>query len=318
MFVKIIIVILLFYIFFSNHFMRCIVQYEDCNTKHLYFKEIFSYEKTGLEKLFNPSIQKYGDKYICCIRNSTNTLKNLFGKMYSKYVCKTNIIFLEADKQFKKLRFITPKSEDCIEDPRLVLHNNLYYISCTEYKNCKITPVLFVYNKNYEYVKKMYYTGYPYKGIHKNWCPIIHENKRLMHTDTYPVWRVFSIDENANLESIITFKSKSFFKIPKKTFLRCSTSWKIYDEYTYICGLHTKKKDNKEIRTILVLIDRKTLLPLKYTCIFCIDNITHNKIQFLSGLEVDENHNVILTYGIGDYKITFYKISKRRLDSLFK
>jgi hypothetical protein len=72
-----------------------------------------------------------------------------------------------------------------------------------------------------------------------------------------------------------------------------------------------------KIRSILVLIDRTTLLPVKYTSFFCLDKESHQRVQFLSGIETNEN-NILLTYGIGNYKTEFYKIPRYRLNYLFK
>jgi hypothetical protein len=110
------------------------------------------------------------------------------------------------------------------------------------------------------------------------------------------------------------------FNVPKGTFLRCSTSWKSFDQGTYLCGLHTKKKGNSFapiIRSILVEIDGTTLLPLRKTPDICVDVDHHNRVQFLSGLEIT-SEDVILTLGISDYKVQIYKLPRTNLKDMLK
>jgi predicted GH43/DUF377 family glycosyl hydrolase len=225
-------------------------------------------------------------------------------------------------KDFKIKKIVRPIIDNIkLEDPRLIESNNKYYIVCTEYINSTYKPpVILLFDKNLNYINKIYFNLSNYKPknlFNRNWCPFIHNGAIFVHTDSYPLWNVYKIDlDNGEMYEVISEDVREFFNV--KGYLRCSTSWKKFEHNTYICGLHIKILSMSKIpcyRTILVEIDMNTLKPIKKTNEFCIDTEDHSRIQFLSGLEIKDNY-VILSYGIGDYKLVIQKISKIRLRKL--
>lgn len=308
-----------------------------CEFKHICHKEILTWEIPGLYKMFNPSITKIGDKednrgYILCTRYSNKTIKNLFMYMYSDYNYKSKVCIAYLSPNLQKIQKvifpnITIENINCkyeSEDPRITYHNNHYYISITEFRSKKeILPTLYKFDHSFNLIRRLEYnmTGYfkyiKPSTVQKNWCPFSHNGKLLLHTDTYPEWRIFQIDENTGDMSLYCSVNteKLFSTIQKKIFIRCSTSPKHFSVNSLICGLHTKQFCGvfPTIRTMLVEIDKHTLLPIRRTDMFCVDgNDNHVRIQFLSGLETDD-HNIYLTYGIGDYKCSVKRIPKSHL-----
>jgi hypothetical protein len=225
----------------------------------------------------------------------------------------------------KVLKTIFPKMQSkYLEDPRISFHDNKFYISITEFINkTKIFPSIYVFDNEFNFIHKQDYNWDTYfrsinikpSMIQKNFCPFVLNNKLLIHTDSFPMWNVFDL----NFNHIVSFNSKEFFLNLKHEIIRCSTSWKSFSEKTFICGLHTKtfaiNKFLPTIRTILVEIDKETLIPIRKTKVLCFDRINNARIQFLSGLETD-NNNIYLTFGIGDYKITIKRLPKTYVNRL--
>jgi hypothetical protein len=323
---KIIIIILalsILYILFSKNIINFTL--EKCICDHLISEPVYSLNLNKSEEVFNPSIIKKDNLIICASRLSTLNLKNIFSFVYGSIFFKTFIIFLVIkDGKLKKIIYPECKSPNLkgkFEDPRLIEYKNNYFISATNYVNRNnIFPILLKFSKNFKFIKYIQYNKKDYFGknkytIQKNWCPFIHENNLFLHTDSYPLWKVYQIDENiGDMKNIINFDTSIFFKEYKKIYLRCSTSWKIYNKKYYICGLHTKDKGSvfPRIRSLLVLINRITLLPEKKTNLLCIEETEHSKIQYLSGIETDEQ-NIYISYGVNDCKLHIKKIKKKDL-----
>jgi hypothetical protein len=298
-----------------------------CKNKHILSPTVLDLEISGLYKLFNPSITRYDDGYMMCVRYSNKTIKNLFMYMYSELEYKSFICFIKLDFDMKIKNIVFPILKDIpLEDPRISYNEGKFYVSITEFNSRKdIHPALYIFNKDLQLLTILNYNKNDYhilnkpSHIQKNWCPFFVNNIMYLHTDTYPNWNVYKINSQGNMVNIINYDSKRFFHNCKTKFLRCSTSWKSFSQNTYICGLHTKDftchKFLPTIRTVLVEIDKNTLLPIRKTPIFCIDNKDDTRVQFLSGIEVDDYY-VYLTYGIGDYKIFIKKISKNHISNL--
>jgi len=295
-------------ILFNESIPIFIFNRDGCAYKHVRLRKLFSYENPSWSKFFNPSLLKTDQGYLCCVRNSTVTSKHFAAELYGQFCKNSNIVFMELSNNFKISRIINQPSTIPIEDPRIIQHNHHYYIFCTENTGKSFHPILLIYTKQYQLQQKIAF-DYP---NNKNWCPFVHDNKLYVHTDSYPRWKVALLTDN-KLETVLDIEST--FQVPPNLYLRCSTSWKEYDADTYICGLHTKSQDfSKKIRTALVLIDKKTFKPLKYTEFFCIEN-SHNRVQFLSGLESDSD-KILLSYGIGNFRTDIYSISKHKLNQL--
>lgn len=316
-------ILILIWILFSTKLLHCPLY---CIDKHIYLKSVFDYEIDGYYKFFNPSIIRKKDGYILCTRYSNYPCKTVFMYMYNvcKYFNDTNIAFIHLTKDFEIQNISFPVLGDIrLEDPRILEYKDEYYISCTEYITYdNQLSVILKFNKYFKYVKKIYYNMGDYRKktkLNKNWNLFIYNDKTYVHTDSYPVWNVYSINlEDGCMTMIYSYNTSSFFSV--KQHLRCSTGWRYFRKNTYLCGLHTKEFWNKipYIRSMLVEVDSRTLKPIKKTKVFCVDIYTHARVQFLSGLEIDDNY-VILTYGIGDYKIVIKKISivtvKKMLDT---
>lgn len=314
----VLIILFLSYILFSPNILS--YQLIPCNT-HIFGKNFFRLSFPAFNNIFNPSILKTATGYLCCLRCSTFTQKNLFTYLYGKLSYNSFILFLEIDHQ-NNIKIIYPVHKHLkgsLEDPRMIEYKNNYIVSsseCIDFSH--IFPVLLVYDKSFNLIKRVDYCRTDYYGnkvkdIQKNWCPFIHEGQLYLHTDSYPEWKVFKIDlDTGHMEKIIHMDVSCLFILQPNIMLRCSTSWKVYDKNYYICGLHTKTKQFTTIRSILVLIDRKTLSPEYATDILCLEDKTHNRIQYLSGLEVDDFY-VVLGYGLNDSEIVLKKIAKHRL-----
>jgi len=296
-----------------------------CYNKHINYKNMLVWETSGTYKMFNPSIVKYKNEYLMCVRYSNRILKNFLlwtngCLFYKSYIC---FVILSSNMDIKRVIF--PHLEHkYLEDPRVHIHDDLIFVSVVEFNsNIDIYPVLYIFNNDFslkkriEFNRKMYFNKYP---VQKNWCLFSNKKNMFIHTDSYPIWNVYKIDyNNGNLYKHISINTSIFFKDSNESIIRCSTSWKSFDKHNYICGLHTKSyvlHKLATIRTILVLINKKTLIPIKKTEVLCVDVKYDTRIQFLSGLETDKK-NIYLTYGIGDYKVEIKRIPKYYILSLF-
>jgi predicted GH43/DUF377 family glycosyl hydrolase len=299
---------------------RDILRISFCSEKyHIKGRNIFSKEFNSVYNIFNPSILKKNKKYICCMRCSTLSMKNLFNYLYGRYNYDSFLLFCEIENgKFQKIIFSRPCDNGYYEDPRMIEYNGNYLVSATEFIDKKnIFPVILEYDKNYNFLRRIdynrenYFFEIPFQSIQKNWCPFEHKGMLYVHTDTFPDWKVFQVDNKGNM---IKKVHKPFSPSLQNMFLRCSTSWKDYDNNFYICGLHTKTKTMiPKIRSMLVLIDKNTLEPVFYTDVFCLEKEDHDRIQYLSGIEV-EDKSIILAYGIGDYKVVLKKVLKKNLN----
>ena len=304
------------YAFFSKNILMYTT--ESC-VEHIHGKKIFQLEFPFFYNIFNPSIVKIPSGYLCCIRCSTLTQKNILYYLYGHFFYDSFILFVEIDNcgNYKIIYPEHTKLKGHLEDPRIIKYEDKYILSTSEYISGENNfPVLLTYDKNYNFTKRIDYNRSDYFGkdkmigIQKNWCLFEHEGDVYVHTDVYPKWKIFRLDiETGNMIKIVDTE----YSFPIKYYLRCSTSWKIYNENYYICGIHTKTKEKMPtIRSILVLIDRKTLTPAFRTNLLCLEPNVHNRTQFLCGLETDEFY-IILSYGLNDSEIALKKIAKYRL-----
>lgn len=297
-----------------------------CEFKHIIYRVMLEYEFKGQEyKLFNPSLTKTHEGYIMCLRYCNNILKNLYFYLYGKKNCKSHIAVAKLSPTFEieKLTFLNIKGHP-LEDPRIEYNDGKYYISITEFIDKKnIFPSLYVLDDSFNVLQRIEYNKQDYFGlnkkqyIQKNWCPFIRGKELLLHTDTFPEWKVFSVRNTGSMSRIVSFDSREFFKpYIQQTHIRCSTSWKSFTKETYICGIHTKQFCGilPTIRSILVEIDKITLLPIRSSDVFCVDS-NHVRIQFLSGLETDDMF-VYLAFGIGDYKTKIIRLAKTYVSKL--
>ncbi len=313
---KIITVILIYIFLLSTKVSN--YRFGNCGYK-IRKKDILDTEINGFFKMFNPSITRHKEGYILCSRYSNRTMKNLLSYFYGKLYSESHIMLTFLDSNMKIQKIIAPNFNNIysLEDPRICIYNDIVLISATEFKDEKnIYPVLYTQGDTLE---KITYTGYHSKSkIQKNWCPFSHEGSVYLHTDTYPYWYVYKINpKTGEMNQISKTYTEKFFRNIKKDFgtklIRCSTSWKSFTEYTFLCGIHIKQFSGilPTIRTILVEVDKRTFQPIRKTSVLCLDK-ENSRIQFLSGLEVDDTH-IYLSYGIGDYKTVVSKIFRTDL-----
>jgi predicted GH43/DUF377 family glycosyl hydrolase len=316
------IILIFIYTLFSFRILNTTIS---CKNNHEYFISKFEYEFDSNYKIINPSICKFNNNFILAFRFTNATYKNIALYLHHKlnYNSYLGIFILDNKYKIEKTIFPYTSSKYPIEDPRIIIFNEKIYISVTEMINSKyIYPYLLEYDLNLNFLRRIDYKNYFSKNkIQKNWCPFINNNRLLLHTDSYPEWIIYEIDLiDGSLKEIVR-KNINIISLDKNSYLRCSTSWKIINN-KYICGLHIKEYDKiigrfGKIRTILLELDVETLLPIKKTDILCIDKYNHHLIQFLSGLEIN-NNDIILTYGLGDYKIKISTIPFNRLYKMLK
>lgn len=314
--------LLIIYIFSSENILS--FNLETHSKLKLKGKDIFTLKFPWLYNVFNPSIHLQDGRFSIVLRCSTLTQKNLYNHLYGEEKYTSFLMFSELNRNGQR-KLVYPYEnflQGNWEDPRMVRFGDYYYVSATEFNGFgNIFPVLLKYSLNYDFIEKLEYNRKDYFGtngsvpsIQKNWCPFLYRNQLYLHTDSFPVWKVFKCQiENSSVRlKLITEKRIPILSLEeqKQLYLRCSTSWKKYDKKTYICGLHTKTKGRiPTIRSILVLIDKKTLLPIKRTDIF---SFLGKRIEFLSGLETDLD-NVYLSYGVNDSEARIRKIEKKLL-----
>ena len=293
--------------------------------KTLYTKTMLTWDLSGFYKMFNPSITKYKDGYVMCTRYNNKTIKNLFMYAHSEidyqsYIC---FVVLSLDMKIKKIVFPSLKKIP-LEDPRITFFDGYFFVSVTELISKKeIYPTLYIFDEQFnflrrvDYNRKDYFITNPKSSIQKNWCPFPYNNEILLHTDTFPDWKVYRIDHWGDMHMMAHCDSRKFFRRISQRLIRCSTSWKSFSKNTFICGIHTKQFFSvlPTIRSVLVEIDKRALLPIRHTEVFCVDAKDNTRVQFLSGLEVDEL-NVYLTFGIGDYRADVKRVPKSYIREL--
>jgi hypothetical protein len=340
-----VVVIIFLYMLYSTKVMK---NKTLCKYKHISQSNILSIDLPGTYKIYNPSICKYESGYVLCCRYSNMIDNNLYMYLYNnlKVVINGNrlnsgydskICFIILDNKFKIRLTIFPEisGKQLLEDPRIIYYRDLFFVSVTIITKNNVYPCMYIFNKDFSLLRKVDYDWKQYKNvkayiysfpeINKNWCPFSYRNRLFIHTDSYPEWNVFEISLNKdmsimNMKNIlVNYDTSVFFKDLNQSIVRCSTSWIDFTENTFLCGLHTKecriKKLLPTIRSIFVEIDKNTFKPIRKTKVLCFDFKNDSRIQFLSGMEVDD-YNIYITFGVGDYKFEVKKISKRYVKSL--
>lgn len=199
----------------------------------------------------------------------------------------------------KGLQVIRGKEDWSVEDPRMILVDGDYLICLTAFDGQKkFHPVYYYRKEMHEYIME---DGLPAQSGNKNWCPFLDEQGRVcIHTDASPVWKVYTLDvSTGRMTPLVASEWKS------DSNLRCSTTWRSFSKKDYLVGLHVAKRG--QYYSVLALVNKKTLLPVVVGRPFC--NGTHARIQFLSGLDVDDEY-VYLGYGIGDQKAIIQRVRR--------
>lgn len=332
--IVILIVILLLIVIFNSAIKRTI----SCSDTHLgdrHREIIFDNNTSGglipTAADFNPSIIALNDgRYLMVVRRSNIHSDNISHLIYNANVSsinkKSKLVFVILDKDFNIIstKDSIPSNTDInYEDGRLFSFNNLFYISAVHYiPDQRIFPVLLEFDNNFNYIRRIDYLIQPsgkevdrFSSIQKNWYPFAHNGKLLIHTDSYPIWRVrqVTIDGSnyAYVRTILEHNVSDIFSSVEYPLLRCSTSWINFTntfnniptrqspQGSYLACLHTKTKIGT-IRTLFVEIDKESLLPIRKSKLLCLDH-NHARLQFTSGL-TRCNNDIIISYGLCDTK----------------
>lgn len=266
----------------------------------------------------NPSIIKTENGYILAVRN----IFKFYGEISS-----IELYHFTFDMKIIKKSKISDIKLHGYEDPRLFTHKNRIY-AIVVVKNKNIFPKIiditdFKINKIIEF-ERTYHSG-----NNKNWNIFKLPNceQLYLHTDSFPIWKIFKINLDGILSTYINFDSKLFFDPDNfyqnsYTCLRCSTIPVEYSVNSHILILHTKHNMNlknlrPKMRSVIVEIDNITLLPIRYSNIINL-SLNDEIIQFVSGLCKIDNNNYLLTYGLNDLGFKIIKITKNEIEKILK
>lgn len=266
--------------------------------------------------------------YICAARRSNAIMDTLATCFLRKFIVphtsSISIMHLRATRSHI-LDHVTPwktllLSKYPLEDPRIIVFRNMYYISAVESKPSRIRPVIFRIHPKTLAAQRIDYTyessSKTFAPVEKNWCLFVHNKESVyVHTHAAPVWRVNTIDPETGSMRIAVECTFNPFKMYKSSFLRCSTTWCEYTPSKYLCGLHWKCYTYKTtiIRSCLVEISKETFCPVRHTPLF---HVTDGEpIEFLTGMALSKNgNNILLSFGIGDMYIRVVTLSKTRIE----
>jgi hypothetical protein len=315
----------------------------NCSAHHLDLTSIVSWnyqsspndETNGIYS-FNPSIiQLTVDHYLVLYRKSTAAACNLWTRIKldlirSRY---SHIGVFIMDQSFRIMhQWIAPITTSPIldsEDPRVHMHHGRVFVLFTREIKPDIKPHLIemdlVHHRCREH--SIDFSTFERPIVQKNWSAFTDDQNRfLIHTDAYPVWRVrqFHIDFSDQLTTVCEGDIRHMFPSVEYPTLRCSTTWVAFDHRYYLCGLHTKAPRLPIIRscftssylTVFVLISRSSLLPVYKTKPLCLST-NHEAIQVMTGLTVDGSDGFICGMGVSDTSCKFLKLSRSQILNAF-
>jgi hypothetical protein len=289
-----------------------------CQYTHQSFTKCFTLYKSGMMKVINPSIAKYGKGFLLSCRYTNATTINLLVRCTFSLYNRSQLLFLITDENFNITRRVHAATNNrVLQDPRVIELGEKYLVSITETKPGKTRPIMMMYSHNLTLLYERKYNGYyPDGPVEKNWCPFVYKSKVYIHTDTFPLWRVYNLDVlTGNLSCPVTFNTSKLFNEYK--IVRCSTSWIPFTSTTFLCGLHTRYNcmPFSTYRTILVEIDALTMLPIRISSELCIDS-DHNYIQFLSGM-ARRGDTIYMSFGLADCESRVVKVPLWRIRNMF-
>lgn len=299
-----------------------------CRDVHPSDEETYTHIYHGddpLHRDFNPSLVKLnttsGDNYLCSLRRSNIGISDLFSTLLNAqqgfashlYLMRFNNSFQCIKDSETKIDVVVSGKDRRFEDPRIILYKDkIYLVAAYYYSNIRVSPVILQLNKESLKVERTIdLWASNLTTTEKNWCPFIHGDSFFLHTDSYPIWKVREVDLNTGtVRTIVEQNVFSLFSKEEYPSLRCSSSWELTKE-GYLCALHTKTKGLlPTYRTVLVLVDKKTLLPIAKSKKLCLDT-KHHRIQFTSGLIV-KNDEVYVALGLADLSFSIVKIKDWR------
>lgn len=297
-----------------------------CDTKHIPTVTVFSHEDNHpYLSYFNPSMIPFANGYLIAVRRSAWNNRHLWALLQRSFLPNRSYLeFFHVDAKFRLLSRTKPYLGDqsyIVEDPRICRWNDKIYVVATLVTE-DIFPVLLEFNSSLQLLRRIKIDSSSFRHgsriTEKNWCPFIVNDQLYLHTDTAPIWRIRRLDpETGEISTVVEWDSRSFFReIPG--FVRCSTSLIPYTDTTYLCGVHTHVKHGRKVeyRTILIEVDKTSLIPLRRTKPLCLRK-DHTLIQFLSGLLVMSNQ-VVLGIGVGNYRFELHQVDRHYLESIFE
>lgn len=220
-----------------------------------------------------------------------------------------------------KRRMISIARQQHGEDPRICLFKGQLFMLAVMYVDDAITrPTLFQLDRNQSMWKEVVVQIPTEWGHQKNWCPFasLNEQHLLVHTDSFPSWRVRRIDiENGMLTTIVEEDMRHTI-LAQFTSLRCSTSPVDYDRNHYLMGLHTVPiiSGEKVYSTVLVLMDKVSLMPVSCSRELCFGQKGH--VQFTSGLVRRSRNRYWIMFGSRDAEMHVVSLHRRDIDGLMQ
>lgn len=228
------------------------------------------------------------------------------------------------------------------QDPRLTFHDGRLYLIATRKHSSTGTvyPALFRWERNPNRWEQRPLQIPDTKKFEKNWCALSHPHpyphpqgvnrnpykggddpqvRFLIHTDTYPVWRIREMDvSTGSLQTLVEWDSRSFFPSDAFPNIRGSTSMVPFSSTTYLVALHTFTSDwvgTRTYRTVLAEVDRMTLLPARKCYPLCIAK-QHEIIQFTSTLAAEDDtlSTFLMGMGLADAAYQIIRIKRAEIE----
>ena len=296
-------VIILIVLFIIITFYCYDIMLNTTNIKSSYLKHSIIWKSLPHE--FNPSITLDKNNLVVVTRKSNKCVYNAF-YMFLNTI--TNI-FSDFDEDIiiysenKRISLNIP-----LEDPRIYLHQNKYYILATYAKDEDMYQRFLILNKDFEVnvIKDFNFSQFnkPLKQKNWNFFADLQENLLLL-TDIHPklIIRKVNID-TGDLYTIIEHDTTKLFSDIDVSFIRCSTSFIKYTETTLLCAIHVKNILGS-IKTMFLEIEGNyPYKPLWHSKIY---SFFDHRVEFTSGL-LKDNNNLLLSLGVGDYQGYVIKI----------
>lgn len=320
-YIYVLIFILIVYILLHQFFTYRNVSH--CKNSLNHPKKINEINYSDIISSYNPSLFMKDNELNIAVRECTSG-SNLFN--LDSFLKISNLKIL--DKNLKIKNKITAKfNKNFIKDIRIFNHNNTYVgIASIGHKIPK--PVLLKFDDNITEIKSVHLleSDDTLNDIpSKNWILI---NDNLIHTDTYPEFKVqqivnYKLTEKYNSkDEIQKIFEKNFIFNEKITKIHGGCNWIKLNNGNYLTIVHTliAKFSVKELRRIyrnmLLEIDSTTFKIVKYSNWICFSNKCEC-IQFVSSM-IKINDIIKIGMGINDSFVKIVNYKEEELTKLLK
>jgi len=266
------------------------------NNKFDYIKLKYN-NKYEIKNLSNPSLVKYNNYYIYLFR--------YWGKDFSKILIaesKNNQLPIILDS-YNDNNYKLCYEHNGMEDARVFIqNNNICAICCKRNKNCDV-DTYFVNLSEKKHFKILPLFDYEISWT-KNWTPFIIENNIQLYTVSIDPYIIVEIkNQKAHIKYISS--NEYLYKINKEKkpyFLRNSAGVKKTKigllGIAHIVLNETEHANRKYINFFYTVNDKPPYNILKISKFFMLD-LKHN-VEFISGMELYDDENLIITAGIED------------------